>query len=479
MRLRLTTLLALVLVAGCSREPATSRSGSSSTAGGAPHLEYGKDLTDAERKFGPSPRPHPNVTYQPDVVIPKDGAGAIEAAPTNGMTWTLKPDAAGVSDLAPGKILFATGRAVGRVLALQRKPSGVDVTLGPIELTDVIKEAKISVDEPIDLDRSLVYVAPDMPDPATERQAALPHMGFVPATWTGESTPYLPVATSPPVTRHRFTASPYAGPTGIGVNITSDAGGVKLISEAVLYLNQPRLHFDLDISGGKIRRAEVVLDGAAGILVRFQVASAGGVNGNIHESIPVPVDFSVPISGLGVPFAVTVRQHFVINTVFTAAGGLDATGHYAFTGSFHMGFRDGKFSTGAPTGFSAKRNLVDSLTGVSMGANGLAISYQAKVIVGIGAFGFVTGPFFGMNATYTAARGSGLGIVICNQESVDLSLVGGVGYAMPRAVTSAINFVLRALNAGEIKGEGGFQAPDLPVIKKAWVRPPVKACMPD
>ena len=101
------------------------------------------------------------------------------------------------------------------------------------------------------------------------------------------------------------------------------------------------------------------------------------------------------------------------------------------------------------------------------------------MIVGIGAFGFVTGPYFGMNATYTAARGSGIGLVICNQESVDLSLVGGVGYAMPRVVTSAINFVLRALNAGEIKGEGGFQAPALPVIKKSWVRPAVHACMPE
>jgi len=47
-----------------------------------------------------------------------------------------------------------------------------------------------------------------------------------------------------------------------------------------------------------------------------------------------------------------------------------------------------------------------------------------------------------------------------------VSANAGVGYAMPHLVVKAINFFLRALNLGEIKGEGGFDTPQQTLLNK-------------
>jgi hypothetical protein len=133
-------------------------------------------MSEAETRFGVSPRLDKRVTYQPDVIIMEHGAEAIRAPSTDGFTWTIDANAQGASDIEPGKIVFATGRVVGRVLKVARKGNNLDVTLGPVELTDVIKEAHIDYNGTIDPAKMIVYVAPpgypgtfldrDAPEPA-------------------------------------------------------------------------------------------------------------------------------------------------------------------------------------------------------------------------------------------------------------------------------------------------------------------------
>ena len=49
----------------------------------------------------------------------------------------------------------------------------------------------------------------------------------------------------------------------------------------------------------------------------------------------------------------------------------------------------------------------------------------------------------------------------CKQATLNVGLVAGIGYSIPKPVTDAINFFLRKLNLGEIKGYGGLDsAPD-------------------
>ena len=73
--------------------------------------------------------------YHPDVVIVEGGPDAVRSVSANGLVWTIKGDAGHAGDLAPGKILFVTGRSAGRVLGVHRDGDDLVVTIGPVELT--------------------------------------------------------------------------------------------------------------------------------------------------------------------------------------------------------------------------------------------------------------------------------------------------------------------------------------------------------
>jgi hypothetical protein len=124
-----------------------------------------KTLTESERKFGIAPRRGPKVEYQPDIILMEQGDKAIRSIGTDGMTWTFDANAPHVSEFQMGKIVFATGRAVGRIIYMKREGDDVKTILGPIQLNDVIRNGSFAIDSPIDLNNVLVFTAPDMPEP--------------------------------------------------------------------------------------------------------------------------------------------------------------------------------------------------------------------------------------------------------------------------------------------------------------------------
>jgi hypothetical protein len=166
----------LLLAAGCRKKPAGDNiSGSSGTSGqwsgfsSSPgpilvgHTVKLSDMTPSEQKFGIAPKRGPGVEYQPDVILMEHGDQAIRAASSNGLSWTFDANAPQVSDFQVGKIVFATGRAVGKVLALERNGNDVSVLLGPVQLTDLVKRGKFSYHQPLDLSQAIAYVSPDYP----------------------------------------------------------------------------------------------------------------------------------------------------------------------------------------------------------------------------------------------------------------------------------------------------------------------------
>jgi len=147
--------VALAVVAGCGRR----RSGRS---GPARQLKK-SELSVAEQKYGIAPTPDPSVTYQPDVIVVGGGADAIRAQSANGFIWTIDGNAPHAAELVAGKIFFMTGRAVGRVLDVRKDGGNLVVVVGPVDLTEVIREAHVRIDMPIDFGEAIAYTTPDTP----------------------------------------------------------------------------------------------------------------------------------------------------------------------------------------------------------------------------------------------------------------------------------------------------------------------------
>lgn len=100
--------------------------------------------------YGYGPKPNKHVRYQPDVVLIGDGPHAIRGVSRDELTWTIDANAKGADQLSVGKIMFATSRAVGRVISLQREGDNLVVGLGPVQLTEVIRDARIDIDTILD-----------------------------------------------------------------------------------------------------------------------------------------------------------------------------------------------------------------------------------------------------------------------------------------------------------------------------------------
>jgi len=125
-------------------------------------------LTPTELQFGRSPKPDPNVTYQPGVIVMEHGDTAITSMESNGIVWHFKADAPQVDQIQEDSILFATERCMGRVMHVDRNGDDVRVVLGPVQLTDLFAKAHIALDQPIDLTKALIVTAPDFPNPTPE-----------------------------------------------------------------------------------------------------------------------------------------------------------------------------------------------------------------------------------------------------------------------------------------------------------------------
>ncbi len=152
----------------------------------------------------------------------------------------------------------------------------------------------------------------------------------------------------------------------------------------------------------------------------------------------MPVDLSIPIGGMAVPFAVTLHQQLLIQTAFTAKNStLNTSGDYSFSGTIYMGYDNGGWGAGAPTELHTNSDLGQSLSGVSLGVTGMVFGMEGRVIVGIGAFGFVTGPFLGYSAVVGLTRGSdqvtALVGTTCRGDILTLGLNMGIGYRDARA----------------------------------------------
>jgi hypothetical protein len=474
----------VLLAGGCARK------------GSAPPERTEIPFSDAELRYGSSPSRATDITYEPDVLKIDNGSEAVHNVSDDGLTWTFDANAPHAQDVAPGKVLFLTSRAVGRVLGVRRTGADLAVTLGPIAITDLIQKADISTDQPIDMNAMTAYVAPNYP------QAPMPEP-------SGSAPPGWPESVAPRVTSIRMGGNPAgtssgwtvvhalgrqalgsvffvpaalaAGPPGsldvsqfhvepaccggLGIKFLYDVNGTRFHGAVVVKVKAPRLKTNLKIDHG-LKTATIELLGVAGLTMDLVADDKLGLGGNMKSPVVmVPVDISWPIN-LHPPFAMVLHQSFSMSTAFTSKNStIEASGDYSFTGSFKMGWDNGSWGMGAPTSFTTNKSLVDSIIGIMTGPATVRVSYQMKIIVGVGAFGFVTGPYLGYTAGFGVVQQGAVGMP-CHGGELSVGMNVGVGYSIPQPITSAINAVLHALNFSPVNGTGGFSHPFAELINK-------------
>ena len=466
-RLAALFVAACVVFTGCRRSPPPQPAEDTPrNRSGPPRLLQPSELTEAEKRYGISAERTPTVTYQPEVVLLPAGARAIRSLSDDGLAWTLDPDAEGVGDIQPGRVLLLTTRASGRVLDVKRTSAGLQVVLGPAEITDIVREGTFSLSQPVDLSQVLQMALPESFDqvrpvtPLVERRA-----------WPDPDTFFVTRASllQAPTPTHGFRIIPMASVLGVGAELRSNEGRAQFVGQMRLLLQAPRLNFYLEIKPGSVVSALVELKGAAGIEVSFEAASPNPQTANINEDRSAPTDLIIPINGLGVPFAVHVRQTFRLNTAFTSTGTIKARGVYKVGGSIRGEYRSGKFSVFGPDGFGTQQTLLPSIESVAFGPTGMVLTHSIKVIVGVGLAGFVAGPFVMNNSAVTAAAASSIGIVGCRRETVSMAVAAGVGYQIPPAVAKFINTILSGLNiAAKIPDSGGISTKPQTIVDRGW-----------
>jgi hypothetical protein len=463
------------------------------------------DMTETEQKYGMAPKRGAGVVYQDQVVLMEHGDKAVKTWNTNGIEWTLDGSDPQVNTLQEGQILFATSRCVGRVLKLTRTGSDVTVILGPVQLTDLIKQGNLTYEEPLDLNTLTAVQTPDFPGAfgspiADQMKKAQPgsdagsDVRYYIVSPAGKWRPMRTIrraadaqlalwddgdAPRPPVFRASYspgqlpdvffndelTAAPcWLDCGGLGLRMTATRDGVTVKIAVIFHVREPRLRFGAGIYNGSIA-GWVALTGAAGFDMTMEGLSDQGFSANINQTGAIPVDLLLPLGIAGVPIEAHFHQNVSLATGFSAKTSvLQAHANFDVSGNLTLQYEGGKFTV-PPMKAKLINSLSGDVNGVSMGINSVVFAIDQQLLVGVGVAGFATGPYVSLTSSITALKqASEAGtmtmmnapVADCRQGTFLMSINGGIGYAIPKFVATVVNFFLGLVKAKPIEPSGSL-----------------------
>jgi hypothetical protein len=435
-------------------------------------------LTASERKYGMAPKRDPRVTYQDGVILMEHGDQAIREAKTDGMTFSFDAKAEHVGELAEGKIVFATGRVVGRIGQLTRDGDTVTVKLAPITLTDVIKKGTFLMDSSFSAKDLIFYTAPDFPntiDNAANKQASelpqiseprlilayLPQGSSLLASGLEKNLsitepPKPPTLPAPDLTLTAgLKVQPAVGSDGgIGISFSYQKNGVFFDAYGQIVLPSPRVRFLLDIDSSGIKTFGIEISGSIGL--RTSVTAMSDVERyiNVDTTTVTPIDITLPCPLAGVPLALNFSTSFTLHTKFAAKSSvLTSSGSWTLDGALFVGKKGGKESSTVPPVKYAS-SLAGNVSGVSVGINTVGGAVKIRPMIGLGGFGFMTGVFMGVTFSAEVGKQASEALRDCHVAQGSGALDSGVGYKVPAAFAKLINGVLSLFTKYRMDQEG-------------------------
>ncbi len=459
--------------------------------------------TDAKvAAYGLAPVPDDSVAYQPDVVIVGGGADSIRSASSDGLVWTIDAEAAHAADLEPGMVMFLTGTAVGRVVGVEPDGDDLVVTLGPVDITDVVRDGHFESHQAIDVSALALQTVPDLPGALELTEKDVPPAPSESTTSEGAlragklsmapiSAVSSPVDTWPPPTSgsgaelsigdFSVELTRTSGAAGrVGLKATYTKNGVSVAADFGAVFNNPTADIVLDIASGKIVDATARINGLQSLEVKVDAGSETGLAGNFKARVELPIDANFPFLLGPVPMNLSIRQKFLVETAFSAKNStLSATGSYKVGGPLGFDYGSGGVALTTPT-VTTEKSMIDSLQGVSVGVNGIVVAYQAKVLLGLGVPLFTAGPFGGITVSVGLTNGSDLGIVKCKQASLDVVISGGLGFTVGGGGpgTDYVKSLFDRLRSVPVKLDSELAAKTATVVHEVLAAPNVAACKP-
>ncbi|WP_173075049.1 hypothetical protein [Phytohabitans rumicis] len=450
-------------------------------------------------RFGQAPRAHPDVTFQPDVVIVGGGGDAIRSVTADGLTWRIDGRAERADQLVPGKVMFVTNRGVGRVLHVESDGDDLLVTAGPVDLTEVIRDGTFERTGVTLTETPVIYPVGDAFWADPDRAATGPAGGTGGGTGTRAHAPApgpdRPLR--PPPTRGR-SAEAKPGSFSAGVSLTDGANvsfyyskdGTKVAGNLTLTFTAPSVDFSFSVRGGRVTRAEFEINGGFGIRAGIEA----GIHGQQRDIVierPIPFEFAFPLGQvLGVPLSLTIGQTIKVVTAFgTSLGTMKGTGEFSVAGGLGFGYANGSFGPRVTRNVARKKSLLNSITGLPVGVMGLLVEHRVRFNVGFNAHVLAAGVYFELRTAYGMTAGSTLGavgtlgtpFVQCRGVGLGVWAHYGIGYTILKPVADAINAFIDLLNVGPIQiphisTTGGIASRPWEVYTNEEVTPDVKLC---
>ena len=119
-------------------------------------------LPPRQLRYGASPGRSSKITYQPDVVF-VGSPDSIVSVSADGEIWTISGSAPNVNELRPGKIMFREQPRSRERIQSRGTRANRQVVLGPVTITDVIRDGTFSSSAPIPLNDVEAYTVPSEP----------------------------------------------------------------------------------------------------------------------------------------------------------------------------------------------------------------------------------------------------------------------------------------------------------------------------
>lgn len=468
MKTKLTTLVAAIALF------ATACTHGSKTHAAAEGAQLGQRVTlhGNELHYGESVRPTPGIVYQPNVVIIGDGADAVRSVSSDGLVWTIDAGAPGASDLAVGKIMLATTFGAGRVLKLTRSGDTDQVVLGPVTITDVIRDGELRSSAPVPLSDALVYTTPGQPSVApapsqhtTQSTAERPltpasqAAGFANSSQALPSVPtgQLPVPThgSGTVSASDFRLSPFFDGNDGGVHIGYSKNGARLQATFGMHFIAPYATFVIKVDNGGLDEASVQLHGGVSIKLAFAAATMETADLPGGTTVAIPATIAFPLN-FGLPLTLTLTQTFYMSLQLEGRASLSTHGEYRLTGTIGFGYR-----AGHPFASSLSSGLIDPMTAhtmsLSVGTNAITVAWGLKIGVGVGALGFEASAWYELyfSASLVAAPTEDVLNPGCVKDSIYIGGRYGIGWRVPQVVVAVVNAFFSLLGVNPIAAQGG------------------------